>query len=208
MGVDQGIQLSALLAVGAVLVIIAGIVGDIVDIVHRTDGQIAQFADCAVQRRNTYYLAAVIADGFHTLIGGVSGGAGCHEDQNVLIANHGLHIVTENHLGVGVVLRLNNVDGIVGIDALETASAQLLSKAGADDSRTVQTQNGIHRGIILEVGDQLLGDRLSLAETGLGEGNIDVIIDMAVVGSEMPTGNPKGYVSMSHRQIGNFNHNW
>ena len=124
----------------------------------------------------------------------------------MLTADHGLDVLTEDHLGVGVVLRLHHVDRIVLIDASEAALGQLVGKTGTDHGGAVQTQDRIHGGIVDEVQHQLLGYRLGLAQAGLGVGDVDVIIDMAVVGGEMPVGEPQGDVAVLHRQKIDIDH--
>ena len=45
-----------------------------------------------------------------------------------------------------------------------------------------------------------------LLTTGLGVGDIDVIIDMAVIGGEMAMGEPQRDVAVAYRQIGDVDH--
>jgi hypothetical protein len=94
----------------------------------------------------------------------------------------------------------------VGIDATDAALGQLVSQTSTDDSGAVQAENGIHKGAIDNSLRQMLGYGLRLAQTGLGIGNIDVVIDMAVVGSKVTASKPQGNISMTHGQVGNFDH--
>lgn len=76
--VDQGINAAASLAVGALTVIIALIVRNVRDGVDGVDRITADLIDSAVDGGNTGHLTAIIADGFDGLLGGETGGAGCH----------------------------------------------------------------------------------------------------------------------------------
>jgi hypothetical protein len=94
----------------------------------------------------------------------------------------------------------------VGIDGTEAALGQFLRQASADDGGTVQTQNGVHRGIIDKGSHHLLGNILRFAEAGLGICNINVVIDMAVVGGEVAASHSQGHIAALYRQVGNLNH--
>ena len=205
-GIDQGVQASALLAVGAVLVVVAGVVGQVIHIINRGDLVTADLIGHGIQGCHADDLAAVVTDGLDALLGGEAGGAGCHQHQHVLVADHGLDVVPEEHLVVDAEFRLHHIDRLVGVDALEAALGQLVGKAGADDGGAVQTEDGIDHGAVGQGLDQLLGNSLGFAETGLGVGNINIIIDMGVVGGEMPPGDTQGNVATSYRQVHQVDH--
>ena len=151
-------------------------------------------------------MAAVIADGLKGALGGKAGGDGGHQHQNMLAGDHLAGIVPENDLGVGVVLRLQNVDGLVGVDGLKAALGQFLRKARAQHRGAVQAQNGIHRGIVDEVGHQLMGAVLGLAQTGLLVSDIHVVIDVGMIGGKMSPGDAKRRVAPADGQIHQCDH--
>ena len=205
-GIDQCIQTAALLAVGALLVVVAGVVRNILDRVDGADRVAVDLVHSAVDCRDTHCLAAIVAHSLDALVGGIAGGTGGHEDQHMLVTDHGLDVVAEDHLGVGVVLGLHHINGIVRVHAAEAALGQLLRQAGADDRGAVQTQNGIHGRIILKGSHQILGSSLGFAEPGLGIGDVDIIVNMAVVGGKMATGNTQRGIAALYRQIGDLDH--
>ena len=88
--VHQSIQLSALLAVGAILVVVAGVIRQVFQLVHGAHRQAAELGNGAVQSSNTDHLAAVITHSLNALVGSVAGGAGGHlsggERQRIAIA--------------------------------------------------------------------------------------------------------------------------
>ena len=111
--VDQSINPAACLAVGALTEVKALIVRNICNGVYRVDRISADGIHGTIDGCNTCNLATVVANGLNGLLGSKAGGAGCHQDQNVLAPDHGLGVVAENDLGVGVVFRLRDVNGIV-----------------------------------------------------------------------------------------------
>ena len=48
----------------------------------------------------------------------------------MLAPDHPLGVVPENDLGIGIVLRIQNVDCLMGIDGTEAALGQLLGEQG------------------------------------------------------------------------------
>ena len=75
----------------------------------------------------------------------------------MLAPDHPLGIVPEDDLRVGVVFRLQDVDGLVGVDGPEAALRQLLGKACAHHAGAVQTQDGIYGGVVDKAANQLMG---------------------------------------------------
>jgi hypothetical protein len=126
----------------------------------------------------------------------------------VLAADHRLDIVTENNLGIGIVLRLHNVNGLVGIDGTEAGLGQFVGNAGTQNSGAVQTQNGINGGIIDEVGNQLISAVLGLRNTGLLISDINVVIDMGVIGHKVALGNTQRGIALLNRQFHELDHNY
>ena len=125
----------------------------------------------------------------------------------MLAPDHGLDIVPENDLGIGVVFRLHHIDGLVLVDGAEARFGQLVRHAGTQHRGTVQAQHRIHRRIVHKMGHQLVGAFLGLAEPGLLIGDVDVIVDVGVVGCEMPTGDPQRDVAPAHGKVYQFDHN-
>ena len=124
----------------------------------------------------------------------------------MLPPDHGLHVVPEDDLGVGIVLRLQNIDGLVGVNRPEAALRQLSGNAGTQHRRTIQAQDRIHRGIIDKMGHQLLGAVLRLAEAGFLEGDVHIIIDMGMVGGKMAPGDTQRRVAPADGEIHQGNH--
>ena len=96
----------------------------------------------------------------------------------------------------------------MGIDGAEAGLGQLLGDAGAQHRRAVQTQHRIHGGIVDKVGNQLIGAVPRFAETGLLVGDVNVVVDMGVVGHEMTLGNPQRGVAVLHGQFYKLDHNF
>jgi hypothetical protein len=94
----------------------------------------------------------------------------------------------------------------VSVDGTETGLAQFISDAGTQNSSAVQTQNGVNRGIVDKIGNQLICAVLSLGNTGLLEGNINIVIDMGVVGDKVALGNTQGDITLLNRQFHKLNH--
>ena len=206
-GIDQGVQASALLAVGAVLVVVAFVIGQVVLGEDAVDLLAADLIGHGVQGRNAHDLAAVVTDGLDALLGGIAGGAGSHQHQHMLVADHGLDVVTEEHLVVDAEFRLHNINGLVGVQAVEAVLAQLICQAGADDCGAVQTQDGIHRGTApVKSSHQLLCNFPSLTQTALGIGNINIIVNVAMVGRKMTLGHPEGNIAALNGKSAGFDH--
>ena len=53
---------------------------------------------------------------------------------------------------------------------------------------------------------QLISAILRLTQAGLLVGDVDVIIDVGVVGGEVAVGNSQGYLAVLHRQMLQFDH--
>ena len=134
---------------------------------------------------NAGHGAAVVEDGFDGLVDGQAGGDRRHQQQHMLAADHGLEVVTEDHLAVGVVLRGNHIDGLVAVDAHKAGAGEFLGQIGAHNLGAVQADDGIHDGgghILLH---QIFRHGHGLALTGFQGGDVDVVVDVGVVGGEM-----------------------
>ena len=124
----------------------------------------------------------------------------------MLALDHVHGVVPEDHLVVDAILRLQHIDGLVGIDGAEAALGQLGSHAGTQNRGTVHTQDGIHRGIVDKMGNQLTGAVLGLTETGLLISNINVVVDVGVVGGKMALGHPQRCFTLSNGQVHQCDH--
>ena len=71
----------------------------------------------------------------------------------------------------------------------------------------VQTQNGIHRSVVDEMGHQLMGAVLGLAQAGLLVGDVHEVIDVGVIGGKMSPGDAKRCVASADGQIHQCDHN-
>ena len=84
--VDQGIHLAASLAVGALVVVIAFVIGQIVHGIDRTDRITCDFIHRTVNSSNTGNAATVVLNGFDGTLCSITGCDRCHQNQNVLAA--------------------------------------------------------------------------------------------------------------------------
>ena len=188
------------------MVVIALVIGQVVHGVDGADRIACDFIHRTVDGGNTGNPAAVVGDRLNGTLGSKAGGDGSHQHQNMLAADHGLDVVPENDLGIGIVFGLHNVDGLVGIDGTEAGLGQFVGDAGTQNSGAVQTQNGIHGSVIDEVGNQLISTGLGLRNTGLLEGDINVVIDMGVIGHKVALGNTQGDITLLDRQFHKLDH--
>ena len=124
----------------------------------------------------------------------------------MLAADHGLDVVTEDHLAVGTVFGFHNIDGLVGVDGIEAASAQFFRDAGAQNGGAVHADDGIHGSIVNEVGHQLVSAVLGLAQAGLLVSDINVVVDMGMVGCKVAAGNTQGGLTMTDGQVHKLDH--
>ena len=119
--IDQSVHLAACLAVGALVVVEALVVGQIGGGVDGVDGNTGNLVHCTVDACDTDDVAAVVAGAADAALCGVAGGGAGDQNQNVLVADVMLHVVTEEHLTVGVVLRLQHADGVGVVDGTGVA---------------------------------------------------------------------------------------
>lgn len=84
--VDQSIDTTASLAVGALTIIKALIVGNIRNGINGVDRIAANSVDRTVNSSNTGNLATVVADCLNGLLCGKASGTGCHQNKNMLTA--------------------------------------------------------------------------------------------------------------------------
>ena len=206
--VYQGVDFLAGLAVGAVPIVIACVAGQVVDGIDGADGVALHGLHGGVDGGHTGYIAAVVVDGLQRLLGGETGGHGGHQHQHVFAPNHIDVIVPENDLGVGVVLRLQNIDGVVGVDGAETTLGQLFGHAGAENRGAVQAENGVDRGVVDEIRHQLMSAVLGLAESGFLISNIHKIIDVGMIGGKMSVSDTQGGIAPADGKVHQCNHSW
>jgi hypothetical protein len=74
------------------------------------------------------------------------------------------------------------------VEVHKVTFSQLFSKAGADDLSSVKTENGINYSCVVIVGNQFLGNSLSLGKTGLLRRYVNIVIDVGVAGCEVTAG--------------------
>ena len=103
----------------------------------------------------------------------------------MLVADHGLQVVPEEHLAVAVKLWSDDVNGLVGVDRDKSGPAQLLGKIGADNLGPVQTEDGVHNGGGHIVSHQGLGSQLGLALAGFQGGHVQIAVNVGMVGGKM-----------------------
>lgn len=204
--VDQSVQTAAFLAEGAVVVVVALIIGQIAGGIDGADldGLIFQLVHGPVDAGDADHLAAVIFGACDAALGGIAGGDAGHQDQNLLVPDVGLNIVTEDHLVEGVVLRLHHTD-LVGIADGVASGGQGLGQARAHQSHAVHAQDGIDLGIC-KILSQLRRDGLGVSQADLLVGDVDVVIDVAVVGCEVASGDPERNVASADRELHSLKH--
>mgnify|MGYP003297265218 CR=1 FL=1 len=69
-----------------------------------------------------------------------------------------------------------------------------------------QKQDGIHGSIVNEVGHQLVSAVLGLAQAGLLVSDINVVVDMGMVGCKVAAGNTQGGLTMTDGQVHKLDH--
>ena len=185
MAVDQTVDLDARLAEGTFTRGMVFEFGKVVLVVDADDGEAFAFLRASKDGANADGQAVVIADRFDGGFGGVTGGDGCREDEDVLADDHGRDIIAEDHLAAAGIFGGNDVDGAVRVHVHIARFGQLACHASAHDLRSVQTENGI---------DDLIGGNLvakelcagaRFGESVFGHREINVVIQMAVAGREM-----------------------
>ena len=82
----------------------------------------------------------------------------------------------------------------------------ILCQAGANDGSAIQAKHRIHRRVVFEILHQIPGHIPGFTEPGFLEGHINIIIDVAVVGGEMASGNPQGDIAMADGQLCKTDH--
>ena len=188
------------------MVIIASVIRQIL---HGIDGfhRIAcHLVHRPIDSRHSADLAAIVLDGLDRPLGGKARGDGGHQHQHMLAPDHGLNVLPEDDLRIGIVFRLHYIDGLMGVDGAKARFGQLLGNAGAQHRGAVQTQHRIHRHIIDKAGNQLIGTVPSLAETGLLIGDVHIVVDMGMVGHKMSLGNSQRRVAPLHGQFYKLDH--
>ena len=114
----------------------------------------------------------------------------------MLVPNHGLQVVPENHLPVGVMLRGDDINGLVGVDGDKSSPAQLLGQIGANDLSSVQTENGIHNGSGHIMVHQGLSCQLSFTLASFQGGHVQIAVDVGVVGGEVAVNEFQRHISV------------
>ena len=125
----------------------------------------------------------------------------------MLALDHGGQIVAQDDLAAGGVLRGDDIDGLVGVHVGKAVLGQLVGKAGADDLRAVQAENGIHDGVVLVGSHQLFCHGLCLGKAGLLGGDIDIVIDVAVAGCEMALCHTQEQIALVGGKLYHVDHN-
>lgn len=116
---------------------------------------------------------------------GLSGCDRVGEDQDVLVADRHLHVVAEDDLVVGGVLRRDDIDGLVRVVADDSRLAEMLGEEGADDFCPVQTHDRVHGRRTRVHRCQQIGDVFGLIAAGLHGRDIHIARDVGVRGREM-----------------------
>lgn len=185
--VDQCVHRDALLAVGAVGVVVAPVVRQRADVEDAVDLHPVHLADVAEDGGDASGHAAVELDGFDGLMHRVAGGDGGHEDDAVPVLDEGLVVVPEDELtGVGVLLRGDDSHLFFGVQPpAQVGVHQHPRQQRADDLGAVHTEDGVHRDVVLILPGEDVGHRLGLTVDRLHGGQLHKIVDVGVVGDKM-----------------------
>ena len=103
----------------------------------------------------------------------------------MLILDHMHQIVAENDLAVVIELRAHHIDTLVAVHGHKTALCQLIGQKRADHFHAFHTYNGVHHRVKKIQARHHLGDSLCLAGPALKHGQIQVIVDVGMVGGKM-----------------------
>ena len=124
----------------------------------------------------------------------------------MLSCQHRLEVLPEEELGFAAELRGNDVNRLMGIDGHEAGLGQLLCQAGPYHLHAVQTDNGIYNGAGDILLDQGLCNCLGLTEAALLEGDVNEIVDVAVISGKVSLRHPQGNIALPHRKFGKVQH--
>ena len=128
------------------------------------------------------------------------------KDYTIIASMGHIRNLPEHDLGVCIVLRLQNIDGLVLVDGSESTFGQFFGNTGAQHGGTIQAQYGVHRRIVDEVCHQLPGTVFCLTQARLLISNIYIVIDMTVIGGKVATGIAQRRIPPANRQIDDFDH--
>jgi len=98
--VDQRLNPTSLFAERTIPIVVALVVRQVVYIVNRAHRIAGYGFRGTVDGGNACHLTAVVAQCLDRALGGCAGGHGGHQDQHMLIPNHGLDILTEDDLRI------------------------------------------------------------------------------------------------------------
>ena len=198
-GIHQCVHLDTCLAHGAVVADGALIVAQKRTAENGGHREALTFVHAGEDGADTHRNAAVVIDGFDTGLGGIAGGQAGGENQNTLAHDHRGGIVAEKKLTADSMLRRGNINCLMGVHSVEAGLRQLACHAGTDHLGTVKAQDSVDNCTALELGGQLNGRFPRLTEAVLCKGQVNVIVDMAVVRSEMPLCNTEGNAAAAGR---------
>ena len=183
---------------------IAGVIRQVVGIEAGTHRVAAHLFGGGKDRGDTHHAATVIIHRLNGTQRGVAGGHRSGQDQHMLALHHGYHIIPQHQLATHRMLGGQHVDSLVGVHIHIPIVGQLIRQAGADYLGAVQTQDGIHRRRDIVIRQQLLRHGLSLRQTHLLGGHVDIIIGMAVTGGKMTTGHAQKQIFTFRRDLERF----
>ena len=193
-GIDYGIYLPLLLAQGAVTEAVGLIIRHILPCKNGVDRNGMCLIYRAENRVDGADFAAVILDTLDTLIQGFSGGGCSQQQQDILIPDHQLHIVAENQLASGMVLRSRDIDGLVLIDGTNSGLGQLLCQICPNHLTSIQAYDGVHNAVVRVIGQQSRC-RLGFILARLQCGQVNVIIDVGMFSLFPVTQNATGLLT-------------
>ncbi len=145
----------------------------------------AAFIDHGENRAYACHRSAVVLNRFDTALDGIAGCDGGCENQHMLAGDHRLDVIAEDELASGGVLRCDDIDRVMDIDASESALGQIAGHAGTDNFGSVKTQDGVDDCRRAVFGSELSGSFLGFGKTVLRESQVNIVVDVAVAGREM-----------------------
>lgn len=157
---------------------IACVVAKVIGVEHGINGMSCTFVNGSEYSANTCDLTAIVFDRFDSRLSGKACGNRCGKHEYVFAFDHRGNIVAEDKLASGCVLGSYHVDGLMRVEVHKITFSQLFGKAGTYDLSSVETENGINYSCVVIVGNQFLGNSLSLGKTGLLRRYVNIVIDV------------------------------
>ena len=183
--VNESVDLLTLFAKGTLVGRGSKIIAQVLGVKYRVDGVSRAFVAGSEYRANSCNCAVIVFDCLDRRVSGVSGYHAGGKDKHVFACYHRNDVVTENQLTSHNVLGGDHIDGLMSVKIQIVTVCKLLGNTGAYNLSIVKAEDGIYDSITAVIRNQLLGNGLSLGKTRLLDGDVDVVVYMAMAGREM-----------------------